>query len=84
MTRNASWQRTDRIWVHGSGCGSACVAEQACVAITFWGILDQDSWLNDFNETGCGWGESPLPLLWDDSYGRKGTRCAVMDALTGR
>lgn len=67
---------------------AACVAQPACAAITVWGIPDKYSWLNiavNMNSpAGCATGQLPLPLLFDDSYGKKSAYAGVMDALLGR
>ena len=44
----------------------ACLSDHACVAITTWGIGDQDSWIpKDAGESYAGWG---TPLLFDKTY----------------
>lgn len=67
---------------------AACVAQPACEGITVWGITDKYSWLNiDQNSNsaaGCENGQSALPLLWDDDYGKKPAYTGVMDALLGQ
>jgi endo-1,4-beta-xylanase len=67
---------------------AACVAQPACAAVTVWGITDKFSWLNisvnSSSPAGCATGQSPLPLLWDDNYGKKSAYTGVMDALLGR
>jgi endo-1,4-beta-xylanase len=67
---------------------AACVAEAACAAVTVWGIPDKYSWLNiavnSSSPAGCTNGQMPLPLLWDDNYGKKPTYAGVMDAFLGR
>lgn len=61
---------------------AACVEEPKCTAITVWGINDGASWLNSWNGTGCN-GQSSRSLLFNDSYQKKGTYTAVLNALTG-
>lgn len=61
---------------------AACVQQPLCTAITVWGINDGGSWLNSFSEAGCN-GKSARALLFTDSYQKKGTYTAVLNALTG-
>jgi endo-1,4-beta-xylanase len=63
---------------------AACVAQPACAAVTVWGITDKFSWLNSDTRTGCATGQLPLPLLWDDNYGKKSAYAGALDALLGR
>jgi len=63
---------------------AACMTQPACTAVTFWGITDKYSWLNDLTELGCTDTERPRPLLWDDDYQKKLAYTGVMDALLGR
>jgi GH35 family endo-1,4-beta-xylanase len=51
--------------------------------VTFWGITDKYSWLNRFKEAGCTT-QLPTPLLWDESYSKKLSYRAVVDAFAGR
>jgi endo-1,4-beta-xylanase len=62
---------------------AACVSQPNCTAVTFWGITDKYSWLNDL-DLGCTDGETPSPLLFDDNYQKKLAYSGVMDALLGR
>ena len=62
----------------------ACINQPGCSAISFWGVHDESSWLNGWDRSGCGWGESPRPLLFDNNYSKKETYNQVMDALLGR
>jgi len=62
---------------------AACVSQPACTAVTFWGITDKYSWLNDL-DLGCTDTERPRPLLWDDDYQKKLAYTGVLDALLGR
>lgn len=61
---------------------AACVQQPLCTAITVWGINDGRSWLNTFSEAGCN-GQSARALLFTDSYQKKATYTAVLNALTG-
>jgi endo-1,4-beta-xylanase len=61
---------------------AACVQQPLCTAITVWGINDGRSWLNSFSEAGCN-GQSARALLFTDSYQKKATYTAVVNALTG-
>lgn len=61
----------------------ACVNQPACPAITFWGVSDKDSWLNNWDELNCG-GRRPSGLLWDDNYMKKPAYTGVLEALTGQ
>jgi endo-1,4-beta-xylanase len=61
----------------------ACVQNVKCTAITFWGIDDPRSWLNDWEGALCG-GSGATPLLFDGSFQKKETYNRVMDALTGK
>lgn len=63
---------------------AACVAEQACTAVTFWGLTDRDSWLNDPH-----WGQlrghgPHRPLLFDAQMHPKPIVQGVLDAFAGR
>jgi endo-1,4-beta-xylanase len=60
----------------------ACLAVPACKAVTFWGITDKYSWLNNL-DLGCTGSEKPRGLLWDDDYVKKSAYTGVMDALRG-
>ena len=57
--------------------------QPACPAVTFWGITDLYSWLQNEDDTGCTPGQDPAGLLWDASYNKKPAYYGVMDALTG-
>jgi endo-1,4-beta-xylanase len=59
-----------------------CVSQPRCVAITFWGINDQDSWLNTFNTSECN-GASSQSLLFSNNQ-KKDTYNKVLDALNGK
>jgi len=62
---------------------TACVDQPACTAITFWGVTDSYSWLQDRDNLGCGPEQDAAPLLWDGTLQRKPAYFGVMDALTG-
>jgi endo-1,4-beta-xylanase len=62
---------------------AACVSQPNCSAVTFWGITDKYSWLNNL-DLGCSAGEEPRGLLWDDDYTKKLAYTGVLDALSGR
>jgi endo-1,4-beta-xylanase len=59
-----------------------CVNQPRCVAITFWGINDQDSWLNTFNTAECN-GANSQSLLFSNNQ-KKDTYYKVLDALNGK
>ena len=57
---------------------AACVREKGFMGITFWGLTDAHSWINEA-------GEGPdYPLLFDENYQPKPAYWGVMDALLGR
>jgi endo-1,4-beta-xylanase len=63
---------------------AACVAVDGCTAVTFWGLTDGDSWLEDPH-----WGalRGRLPhhaLLFDNAYQPKPIVLGVVDAFAGR
>jgi endo-1,4-beta-xylanase len=63
---------------------AACVAEPACAAVTFWGLTDRDSWLND-PRWGRLRGRGPhRPLLFDAQMHPKPIVAGVLDAFAGR
>lgn len=59
-----------------------CVNQPKCVAITFWGINDSESWLNYFNGSLCN-GSSSQSLLFNNNQ-KKDTYYQVLDALNGK
>jgi len=59
-----------------------CVNQQKCVAITFWGINDQNSWLNFWNGALCNGGNSQSLLFSNDQ--KKDTYYRVLNALNGK
>ncbi|KAI1081413.1 glycoside hydrolase family 10 protein [Whalleya microplaca] len=50
---------------------NACLAVEACVGITTWGVSDADSWLSQ-----------QTPLLFDASYQQKDAYKAIVQALS--
>ena len=63
---------------------AACVGVERCAAITFWGLTDRDSWLED-PHWGALRGHGPhRALLFDGSYRPKPIVLGVLDALAGR
>lgn len=54
---------------------SACVAEPACEAVTFWGLMDGYSWINDEGEEDA--------LLFDRDFMKKPAYQGVMAGLVG-
>jgi endo-1,4-beta-xylanase len=56
---------------------AACVGQAACTAVTVWGIPDKFSWLDGKN---CA---APMPLLFDDNYGKKAAYTGALDAFNG-
>lgn len=62
---------------------AACVAVERCTAITFWGLTDRDSWLED-PHWGALRGRGPhRALLFDGAYRPKPIVLGVLDALAG-
>jgi endo-1,4-beta-xylanase len=63
---------------------AACLGVPKCSGITFWGISDKDSWLND-EKWGALRGARPhYPLPFDSSYAPKPMYAGILDALEGR
>jgi endo-1,4-beta-xylanase len=62
---------------------AACVAQSRCIAMTFWGITDKYSWLNNEPDLGCSGSTKPLGLLWDDNFKKKPAYTGVLNALSG-
>ncbi|HVV51307.1 MAG TPA: endo-1,4-beta-xylanase, partial [Polyangia bacterium] len=63
---------------------AACVAVPACSGVTFWGLTDRYSWLND-PTWGKLRGRGPHhPLPFDAEYRPKPLAAGVADALAGR
>jgi endo-1,4-beta-xylanase len=62
----------------------ACVAVEKCQGITFWGLADPDSWLND-PKWGKLRGKLPhYPLLFNANLEPKPVVAAVADAFNGK
>jgi endo-1,4-beta-xylanase len=62
---------------------AACVAVPACSGVTFWGVSDRYSWLND-PMWGKLRGRGPhRPLPFDADYRPKPMTAAIADALAG-
>lgn len=59
-----------------------CVNQPKCVAITFWGVNDQNSWLNFWNGALCNGGNSQS-LLFSNNQ-KKDTYYQVLNALNGK
>ena len=59
-----------------------CVNQPKCVAITFWGINDSESWLNGFSGALCNGGNSQS-LLFNNNQ-KKDTYTQVLNALNGK
>ncbi|HXU62491.1 MAG TPA: endo-1,4-beta-xylanase [Polyangia bacterium] len=63
---------------------ATCVADAACTAVTFWGLTDRDSWLND-PHWGKLRGNGPhRPLLFDAQMHPKPIVQGVLDAFAGK
>jgi endo-1,4-beta-xylanase len=58
---------------------AACVERPQCVAITFWGVNDENSWLNGF---ACN-GANSQSLLFSNNQPKE-TYTRVLNALTGQ
>lgn len=59
-----------------------CVNIPKCVAITFWGVNDSESWLNSWSTAMCNGGNSQS-LLFNNNQ-KKQTYYKVLDALNGK
>jgi endo-1,4-beta-xylanase len=63
---------------------AACVAMPACSGVTFWGLTDRYSWLNDAH-WGALRGRLPhRPLPFDADYHPKPMAAAIASALAGK
>ncbi len=63
---------------------AACMAVDKCTGITFWGLTDSDSWLND-PQWGKLRGRGPHhPLLFDKNFHPKPIVAAVAAAFAGK
>lgn len=60
----------------------ACVNQPKCVAITWWGVNDSESWLNGFQGSLCN-GSSSQSLLFNNNQ-KKDTYTQVLNALNGK
>ena len=62
---------------------AACVAVDKCAAVTFWGLVDRDSWL-ETPQWGALRGRLPhYPLLFNNAYEPKPIVLGVLDAFAG-
>ncbi len=61
---------------------AVCVNNPRCVAITWWGVNDSESWLNRFNGSKCN-GSSSQSLLFNNNK-PKAVYTQVLDALNGK
>ncbi len=59
-----------------------CVNNPKCTAITFWGVNDQNSWLNSFNGSQCN-GSNSQSLLFSDGK-PKAVYTQVLNGLNGK
>lgn len=64
------------------GITEACVNNPKCSAITFWGVNDQNSWLNSFSGSLCN-GSSSQSLLFNNGQ-KKPTYTQVLNGLNGK
>jgi endo-1,4-beta-xylanase len=63
---------------------AACVAVEKCTGITFWGLTDGDSWLNDA-QWGQLRGKGPhYPLLFNSDFQAKPIVAGVLEALENK
>jgi endo-1,4-beta-xylanase len=63
---------------------AACVSVEGCTAVTFWGLTDGDSWLED-PHWGALRGRGPHhALLFDNAYQPKPVVLGLLDAFAGR
>jgi endo-1,4-beta-xylanase len=77
-------QKLDQQRVIAHDIVAACVAESACAAVTFWGLTDRDSWLND-PQWGKLRGSGPhRPLLFDAQLHPKPIVQGLLAAFAGR
>ncbi len=63
---------------------AACVADPACSAVTFWGLTDRDSWLNDPHWAQLRGNGPHRPLLFDAQMHPKPIVQGLLDAFAGR
>ena len=64
------------------GITTACVNNPKCAAITFWGVNDGNSWLNNFSGSLCN-GSNSQSLLFNNSQ-KKPTYTEVLNGLNGK
>lgn len=64
------------------GITDACVNNPKCVAITFWGVNDGNSWLNNFNGSLCN-GSNSQSLLFSNNQ-KKQVYTDVLNGLNGK
>lgn len=64
------------------GITEVCVNNPKCTAITFWGVNDQNSWLNSFNGSQCN-GSNSQSLLFSDGK-QKPVYTQVLNGLNGK
>ena len=64
------------------GITEVCVNNPKCTAITFWGVNDQNSWLNSFNGSLCN-GSNSQSLLFNNGQ-KKATYTQVLNGLNGK
>jgi endo-1,4-beta-xylanase len=64
------------------GITEVCVNNPKCTAITFWGVNDQNSWLNSFNGSLCN-GSNSQSLLFSNGQ-KKATYTQVLNGLNGK
>lgn len=64
------------------GITEACVNNPKCAAITFWGVNDQNSWLNGFTGSLCNGGNSQS-LLFSNGQ-KKPVYTQVLNGLNGK
>lgn len=60
-----------------------CVNNPKCVAITWWGVNDEESWLNGFRDAKCN-GTSSQSLLFSNNNKPKAVYTQVLNALNGK
>lgn len=66
-----------------SGITKVCVNNPRCVAITWWGVKDNESWLNMFAGSKCN-GQNSQSLLFDNNGQKKAVYTQVLNALNGK
>ncbi len=64
------------------GITDACVNNPKCAAITFWGVNDQNSWLNGFTGSLCN-GANSQSLLFSNGQ-KKAVYSDVLNGLNGK